>query len=405
MDIAQNRKNLILLAIITMIVVYIAVSVYGVIRDSSTGQTDFIISSTLPIVGDGDRGVPFLDRIRNFIYPPHKVIVPVEKQITIKGRVVYKDGTPYAFGLVELRSAPRTTYTDRDGYFIFQNVEDGDHTISVLSQSGQVLASCKVTINRNLEIADTLLVQVSVDTFVLEIGVDVKTLEVVLEIEQDGSGLPNGHLTIGPQVNVLERNNPGEQPQPGIPLTPEPPAQPVIPNPPPDILGGGGGGGGGIPPQPQAWALTVYSTGDSNDFHQAPSPATDINIFGSGKHIAPGMTGVYKFTVNNTANPFAVNYDIDLVETNNSLNIPMKYRLQNNNTNTYVNGDSNWHTTAEIRAVTADSSVPLVMSDSMKTGYTLEWFWDDGGINDNSFANHADEVVCTLSIIVSAQRK
>ena len=402
MDIAQNRKNLILLAIITMIVVYIAVSVYGVIRDSSTGPTDFIISSTLPIVGDGDRGVPFLDRIRNFIYPPHKVIVPVDKQITIKGRVVYKDGTPYTYGLVELRSAPRTTYTDRYGYFIFENVEDGDHTVSVLSQSGQVLASCQVTINRNLEIADALLVQVAADTFVLEIGVDVKILELVLEIEQDGSGLPNGNLIINPQVNVLESYNPGEQPQPGIPLTPEPPVKPVIPNPPPDILGGGGGG---FVPQPQVWALTVYSTGDNTDFRQAPSPAAAINIFGSGKHIAPGMTGVYKFTVNNTANPFAVYYDIDLVETNNVLNIPMKYRLQDNNTNTYVNGDSNWHTTAEIRAVTANSSVPLVMSDSMKTGYTLEWFWDDGGINDNSYINHADEVVCTLSIIVSAQRK
>jgi len=402
-DIAQNRKNLILLAIITMIVVYIAVSVYGVIRDSSTGPTDFIISSTLPIVGDGDRGTPLLDRIRNFIYPPHKVIVPVEKKITIKGRVVYEDGTPYAYGLVELRSAPRTTYSDRYGYFIFENVEDGDHTVSVLNQSGQVLASCQVAINRNIEIANALLVQLSVDTFVLEVAVDVKILEIVLKIEQDGSGLPNGNLTIDPQVNVLERYNPGEQPLPGIPLILEPPAQQVIPNPPPDIIGGGGGGG--FAPQPQVWALTVYSTGDNTDFHQAPSPAAAINIFGSGKHIAPGMTGVYKFTVNNTANPFAVYYDIDLVETNNSLNIPMKYRLQDNNTNTYVNGDSNWHTTAEIRAVTANPSVPLVMSDSMKTGYTLEWFWDDGGINDNSYADHADEVACTLSIIVSAQRK
>lgn len=403
MDIAQNRKNLILLAIITMIVVYIAVSVYGVIRDSSTGPTDFIISSTLPIVGDGDRGTPLLDRIRNFIYPPHKVIVPVEKKITIKGRVVYEDGTPYAYGLVELRSAPRTTYSDRYGYFIFENVEDGDHTVSVLNQSGQVLASCQVAINRNIEIANALLVQLSVDTFVLEVAVDVKILEIVLKIEQDGSGLPNGNLTIDPQVNVLERYNPGEQPLPGIPLILEPPAQQVIPNPPPDIIGGGGGGG--FAPQPQVWALTVYSTGDNTDFHQAPSPAAAINIFGSGKHIAPGMTGVYKFTVNNTANPFAVYYDIDLVETNNSLNIPMKYRLQNNNTNTYVNGDSNWHTTAEIRAVTANPSVPLVMTDSMKTGYTLEWIWEDGGINDNSYINHADEVACTLSIIVSAQRK
>jgi len=407
-DIAQNRKNLILLAIITMIVVYIAVSVYGVIRDISTDHTDFIISSRLPIIENPDQGVPFLDRIRNFIFPPHKVIVPVEKKITIKGRVVYTDGAPYANGLVELRSTPRITYTDNDGYFIFENVEDGDHTISVFNQSYQVLASCSVVVNHNMEIKDAVLVYLADDRLVLEVAIDVKVLLVVLEIEQDQAGQPKGKLIINPDVKLLEHYTPEEQP--GTPTDGNKPAtldKPTIPNLPiiPPITPPTVGGGGYIP-VPIADALSVYSSVDTDTKFAKGSAAADINIFGSGKRIAPGMTGVYKFTVDNTANPFAIYYDIDLVETQNSLSIPMKYRLHNNNSNSYVNGDSNWHTTAEIRAVTANSSVPLDMNDSMKTGYTLEWFWDDGGNIDNSYAeNHAGEVVCTLAIRVSAQRK
>jgi hypothetical protein len=144
---------------------------------------------------------------------------------------------------------------------------------------------------------------------------------------------------------------------------------------------------------------------DTKDFNKAPAAAADINIFGSSKRIAPGMTGLHKVTIDNTANPFAIYYDIDILETNNSLNIPMKYRLYNNKTNRYVNGDANWHTTAEIRAVTANPAAPFSMVDSMRNDYTLEWFWDDGGISDNSIAEHAGEVACTLTIRVSAQRK
>lgn len=383
MDHAHNRKNGILLAIITMIILYIAVSVYGVIRDMGTGTTVFVISSSLPPVQDINKATPFLEKIKYFFYPPAKMIVPVEKNVNIKGRVVCTDGSPYANGLVELRSEPRFIYTDREGYFIFNNVEDGEHIISVLNQNREVQVSCRVIINRNLEIADAVLVQTGVDTYVLEVAVDVKLLEIVLEVQRDNSGQLSGLLIVKPEVNVLERYLPGEQPV--IPPVTPPVTPPVI---------------------PPVDALTVYSTVDTRNFNKAPVSAADINIFGSGKRIAPGMTGVYKFTIDNTGNPFAIYYDIDLLETNNSLNIPMEYRLYNNRTNSYVNGDANWHTTAEIRTITANPAARLSMTDSMKTDYTLEWFWDDGGSIDNSYAEqHAGEAVCTLTIRVSAQRK
>ena len=402
MEKMQKRKNMILLGIITMIVICIAVSVYGVIRDIGPGETVFVISPSLPGAEDINRKIPILDRIKKFFKPQDKVIVPVEKKVTIKGKVVYTNGTPYANGMVELRSEPRTTYTDSEGNFIFDNVADGEHTINVVNQNKQVMASCGVSLNRNQEHKDAVMVQMPDDTFVLEVAVDVKVLEIVLEIEQSDTGLPDGKLIINPDVKVAELYTAVEQPE-TPPVIDEPTIPPVDPPPsPPGTPEKGRDGSGSVP---ITNALAVYTTGDTTNFNQTPAAAAIINIFGSGKRIAPGMTGVYKFTVDNTANSFAIYYDIKLAENDNSLNIPMKYRLHNNTINTYVI-DSNWHSTAEISAVTADVSAPLTMSDSMKTEYTLEWFWDDGGINENSYAeNHAGKVVCTLSILVSAQRK
>lgn len=435
MDQVENRKNLIVLAIVTIIVIYISVSVFWVIRDMDTGQTVFVISSSLPQAGDTYRENTFLEKLKDLLKFPEKVPVPIEKKVTIKGRVIYTNGNPFAYGLVELRSKPRRTYTDGDGYFIFENVEEGDHTISVLSQSLEVLASCTVNINRNLEIKDVVLKQSADGTWVLEIAVDVKALQIVLEIEQNAAGQPSGKLLIHLDVKVPEYYPPEKDPDgstdpdkptdpdgsidpdkptdpdgsidPDKPIDPDPsiPDQPEPPVTPPGSSGGSHGGG--PKPQPSAGALTVYSTEDkTGDFSKPPVPAANINIFGNNKRIAPGMTGEYRFTVDNTANPFAIYYDIDFIETNNQLNIPMKYRLKNNKTNTYVTGDLKWHTIDEIGAVTANPRAPLNMNSSSKTNYTLEWLWEDGGILDNTYGkDHAGKVVCTLTIRVSAQRK
>ena len=360
-DYRNNRKNIVLLGIMALIVVYIAVSVYGIIRDIGTKEAVLFVSCGFPGIEDVAPQVPLIDRIKNYFNPAAKVIVPVEKIVSIKGRVIYTDGTPFANGLVELRSEPRINITNQEGKFIFEDVAEGSHTISVLDQNHQVLASCIVEIKRNIQIKDAVLVEMEDGTFVIEVAVNVEVLEIVLEIRRDGSGQPR--LIIRQDVKV------------------------------PDPLPAGG-------------KLTVYSSsGIPTHFSQAPAPAVIINIFGSDKKKAPGMTGSYKFTIDNTANSFAIYYDIDLIETNNELNIPMKYRLYNNKTKAYVNGDSNWHTTDEIRAVTADSSRPLTMADSMKTEYILEWLWEEEGTSDHYGVEHGGKVACTLLIKVSAQRK
>ena len=398
MDQVENRRNIVLLAIVAIIVIYTAVSVYWIIRDVEISQTVFVISSSLPSTGDTDRAEPLLEKIKGFFQSQHEVMTPLVQKVTIKGRVIYTNGSPFAHGLVELHSEPRTTYTDSEGYFIFEDVEDGEHTISVLGRNREVLASCKVVINRNIEIDDAILVQLPDGTLLLEVAVDVKVLEILLEIEQDQYSQPTGRLIISVGMEVLERFPPGDQPnspdQEDNNISDEPEEIPPSDSP------------GGSTNPPSAGALDVYSSDNLKQFSNPAAAAADINIFGSSKRIAPGMTGKYRFTVDNTANSFGVYYDIDLIETNNTLNIPMKYRLMNNNTRNYVNDDQNWHSTAEIRNVTANSAIPLSMNHSSRTDYTLEWFWDDGGQIDNSYAeNHAGEVVCTLTIQVSAQRK
>ena len=396
MEKTENRRPVVLLAIIAIIVIYIAVSVYGVIRDvhGQGNSTVFVISSSIPVSEDYQLAPTILDKIKGIFTRQDKVVVPVVRMVSIKGWVRYTDGTPFAHGLMEFRSEPRTTYTDADGFFTFENVENGEHIINVLGGNGQVLASAKVVISHNMDIEETILMRLDDGTYVLEVAVDVKVLEIFLEIEQDKDGNPTGNLIISPNYEVLENYPPEQEPTAPTGKEPDPPKSKP------------GGSGGGVGSQPPNGSLTVYSTDSGEYFGQAPQAAAQINIFGQSKHIAPGMTGSYRFTVDNNANPFGVYYDINLAETNNSLNIPMRYRLMNNNTNSYVTSDSQWHTPAQINQATANRDKPLDMNQRRQTDYTLEWFWDDGGQIDNSFGEeHGDEVACTLSIKVSAQRK
>jgi hypothetical protein len=325
-DWTDNRRHLLLLAVITMIVIYIAVSVYGVIRDIHSNSTVFIISSSLPISEDYQPAPSILDKLKGIFTRQDKVVVPVVRLVTIKGWVRYTNGTPFAHGLVELRSEPRVTYTDSEGYFTFENVEEGEHVINVLGSQGQVLASAQVRITRNMDIEKSILMRLEDGTYVLEVAVDVKVLEIFLEIEQDGSGEPTGNLIIDSNYEVLVYP-PEDEPKapPGTGEPPDKPDQPDRPTKP-----------GGGAESPGAGSLQVYSTASGRHFAQGSQPAAQINIFGDNKRIAPGMRGTYRFTVDNRANDFGVHFDINLLESNNSLNIPMRYRLMDDDTKSYV---------------------------------------------------------------------
>jgi hypothetical protein len=284
-DWTDNRRHLLLLAVISMIVIYIAVSVYGVIRDIYSNSTVFVISSGFHVSEDYQPAPTFLDRLKGIFFEPDEVQVPVQRLVIIKGWVKYTDGTPFAHGLVELRSEPRVTYTDSEGYFTFENVEEGEHVINVLGSQGQVLASAQVRITRNMDIEKSILMRLEDGTYVLEVAVDVKVLEIFLEIEQDGSGEPTGNLIIDSNYEVLVYP-PEDEPKapPGTGEPPDKPDQPDRPTKP-----------GGGAESPGAGSLQVYSTASGRHFAQGSQPAAQINIFGDNKRIAPGMRGSLSF--------------------------------------------------------------------------------------------------------------
>lgn len=384
----KRRKNFILAVIITIIVIYAAVPTYGIIRDISMGEHVFVLSSNLPGVQMNRPVLGFIEKLHSFFHPQQEVLVPVERRIDLKGRVVYTDKTPYPDGLIELRSEPRYTRTDKDGYFMFIDVGEGDHNINVLDDAGNVLASCAVVIDRTSDLEDAEIIRLSDGTYVFQVAVHVKVLEITIYLHRGGDGKATGidHIVLGlaPEVTTQPSN-------PTDPTNPVNPVDPSNPDLPPEQPGGdsAGGGGGGV------FDFDVLDTATTTSYGTAG--AVSVNIFGADKRIAPGMSGIYKFTVDNTRNKHATLYDVTFTASDtlpDARKIPLHYRLKAEGV--YVAGDeAKWCTPEE-----------LYQEDKSAQGlkdveYTLEWEWPDGD-NDNNYAAYAGQAY-SLMIKVTAQ--
>ncbi|HVI39449.1 MAG TPA: hypothetical protein VM577_02220, partial [Anaerovoracaceae bacterium] len=138
----DGQRNVILLIIITLLIIYIAVPIYGVIQDARQGETVFVIEGSIPGEGKG-----LLDKIIDFVFKSKEIAVPAVHIVDLKGIVLYSDKTPYSNGIIELRSTPRYTRTAKDGSFLFRSVGAGEHKINVIDESGNILASCNVDIS------------------------------------------------------------------------------------------------------------------------------------------------------------------------------------------------------------------------------------------------------------------
>lgn len=384
----KRRKNFILAVIITIIVIYAAVPTYGIIRDISMGEHVFVLSSNLPGVQMNRPVLGFIEKLHSFFHPQQEVLVPVERRIDLKGRVVYTDKTPYPDGLIELRSEPRYTRTDKDGYFMFIDVGEGDHNINVLDDAGNVLASCAVVIDRTSDLEDAEIIRLSDGTYVFQVAVHVKVLEITIYLHRGGDGKATGidHIVLGlaPEVTTQPSN-------PTDPTNPVNPVDPSNPDLPPEQPGGdsAGGGGGGV------FDFDVLDTATTTSYGTAG--AVSVNIFGADKRIAPGMSGIYKFTVDNTRNKHATLYDVTFTASDtlpDARKIPLHYRLKAEGV--YVAGDeAKWCTPEE-----------LYQEDKVAQGqkdveYTLEWEWPDGN-NHNDYAAYAGQAY-SLMIKVTAQ--
>ncbi|HVI43108.1 MAG TPA: hypothetical protein VM577_21070, partial [Anaerovoracaceae bacterium] len=213
-------------------------------------------------------------------------------------------------------------------------------------------------------------------------------VEGISSLEATPSGQP-GDSGTGDQTDSEEPDQPsdgsaGEPDQPGE--QPEPP----------DTGGtgsSGGGTGGGSTPKP-----FLFEVSDSNATYFGSTAAAQVNIFGTEKHIAPGMKGSYRFSVDNTRNSYRSLYTVNF--TNNDTlpagsKIPMVFRLKAGNS--YVAGDADWCTVNQLYQDT-------VIAGNSKVVYTLEWYWPEGG-NDNLYAELSKdtEYPYTLRIEVTAQ--
>lgn len=75
------------------------------------------------------------------IFSSELLTVEDVSRVNITGFVKDANNTPLKGVTVELHSTVRTVVTDEYGYFKFENVEEGDHTITIKDASGNVLAT------------------------------------------------------------------------------------------------------------------------------------------------------------------------------------------------------------------------------------------------------------------------
>lgn len=380
---ASKQKNFVLYFLMTIVIVYIAVPTYGIIRDLGRGEAIFVLSAPVTEVDHNrfQRGI--LERIHQFLFPPEEVPVPVLQRIDLKGRVLYTDKTPYAHGLIMLESKPRYTRMDRGGYFLFEDVSVGLHTVRVLDDNENELVQCTIMIDRTTDVEVAEIVRLPDQTIVFRVSVDIKVLEISLHLKKDDDGI----------AVEVERVELGITPDPILPFLPEPvetvepiePTEPVKP--------------GKSPSKPMLFDFEVLDTATTR--HYGRENTINVNIFGREKRIAPGMEGRYQFTVDNRGNDYSTLYDITFTAMDTmpaTYKIPLCYRLKKEGA--YVAGnDTTWCTPHELYQDT------VITGGSMEK-YTLEWYWPEGE-NDNNFAAFGGKTQYSYSLIikVTAQRE
>lgn len=384
-------KPFILFFIVVLIVVYVAVPTYGTIRDFfGEGNLTFVLGADVERVEvvRPDRGI--LGKILDFLFPNNngagdndgdKDSEIEEKYIlNLRGRVVYEGCIPYPNGLIEFLSEPRYTRTDQDGYFYFDNVVEGKHTVKVLDDSGNVLASGEFEVLWDESIDETK-VEIGSDGVVLfKVEITTVVLEMCVVLKKGDKG---EILGIDRMELMTEHENGEETP------TPKPPVKPP----------GGTDASGGTtkppvdPPKPPNEGFGV----DDSKKVYTEGAATDINIFGNRKYIAPGSSGKYTFNVENMSGETYV-YTVSFEAADNipgSGYIPMEYKLQREGS--FISGDEN--TWVSLSALSVDDEI----TTGKKLPFILHWQWPEG-TNDNDYIQYAG-LEYTLTVKVTGQSK
>ena len=100
---------------------------------------------------------------------------------TITGIVKDNNGNPLKNYTVELHSTPRTVKTDENGYFIFENVEEGSHTLTIIDPDGKKIATKSINVISSNETkldGDTLYFDSNSKGFDIELKIDGEELSI-----------------------------------------------------------------------------------------------------------------------------------------------------------------------------------------------------------------------------------
>lgn len=141
-------------------------------------------------------------------------LLPVGYQLDIRGQIFYTDGTPYAYGDVELHSNVQYATTDEIGYFEFNNIELGPHTIYVV-KDGEILSKYNITTERSDHYGDVEIVGQEDGKYKIMIPIEVTIVDLVLEIDID-----NSDRTMNILMNPVQPLQPGNPAETDVPYTP-----------------------------------------------------------------------------------------------------------------------------------------------------------------------------------------
>ena len=116
--------------------------------------------------------------------------------IHLSGIVAYTDGTPAAGRRLELHSDPITTVSDSKGGFLFPNVPQGEHIISILTDEGEVQVQRKINIQYDSRKEKDVSIQLTENgAYAIELSIDVRVLEVVIELDQESMRIDSESFT------------------------------------------------------------------------------------------------------------------------------------------------------------------------------------------------------------------
>lgn len=347
--------------------------------------------------------------------------VVAQQKVDVRGRIVYSNGEPYGNGLVELRSNPRYTTTDDDGYFWFEDVPVGNHTISAI-ENNTVLASVTVRVQRVSQEKDIDVIRLESGDYLVQVS--LRVIEIRISLRIDGEQIHfTGAVVVGregdpPDLGELpditeptgSTEVPGQGESPGTEVPPDTPSGPGTPT------GSGTSTGPDTPAGPDTSpetgtgpALAVsdqyerwleWTVGTSVDIF-APRPGnTGVTTIDGQAVIAPGAAGQYVFKIENPDSK-AVEYTIRLTESDqNNPKLPMRYRLGTGTPGPDYRVDSTW------REASAISSGNVTIEPGGTDYFTLEWKWvttDDR--TDTAIGMQGLGPVYMLNITISAWYK